>query len=320
MVLFFFFVFLFFLVLCFFWFLFFSLLFVMQKIFVCWSNVCQRVEFLHLPKVCLDWHAFYVHFAHARAPLFCKKNGWHGNIKFPCHVPFLFVGYSNDIDWGLKFIGPFNRLIRCTHLQSRDAVAPEELRLLRYPKTIQTLEYDEATVVRTKSDFLDWHMSDEWNPFKVVRSQHDESNTFFEKGTAGYSMRVQWSDESPHPRVGQTQRDLLDGRTADCEGKRLMGLLEGCEVGTSWFCLNTKDPHTLCKDFEKGPWDTSWSFRTLSVYFGSTCILIVQSHMWGGGRVWRKDGLPLILGLSFQYRLMADSMALRLSMWQYTTI
>ena len=60
-----------FLVLCFFWFLFFSLLFVMQKIFVCWSNVCQRVEFLHLPKVCLDWHAFYVHFAHARAPLFC---------------------------------------------------------------------------------------------------------------------------------------------------------------------------------------------------------------------------------------------------------
>ena len=57
----------------FFWFVFFSLLFVMQKIFVCWSNVCQRVEFLHLPKVCLDWHAFYVHFAHARAPLFWKK-------------------------------------------------------------------------------------------------------------------------------------------------------------------------------------------------------------------------------------------------------
>ena len=44
----------------------------MQKIFVCWSNVCQRVEFLHLPKVCLDGHAFYVHFAHARAPLFCE--------------------------------------------------------------------------------------------------------------------------------------------------------------------------------------------------------------------------------------------------------
>lgn len=110
-----------------------------------------------------------------------------------------------------------------------------------------------------KSDFLDWHMSDEWNPFKVVRSQHDESNT------AGYS-RVQWSDESPHPRVGQTQRDLLDGRTADCEGKRFVGLLEGCEVGTSWFCLNTKDPHTLCKDFEKGPWDTSVVFQnTLSL-------------------------------------------------------
>ena len=59
----------------FFWFLFFSLLFVMQKIFVCWSNVCQRVEFLHLPKVCLDWHAFYVHFAHARGPLFWTFNG-----------------------------------------------------------------------------------------------------------------------------------------------------------------------------------------------------------------------------------------------------
>ena len=64
--------FLFFLVLCFFWFLFFFLCFLScRKIFVCWSNVCQRVEFLHLPKVCLDWHAFYVHFAHARGPLFC---------------------------------------------------------------------------------------------------------------------------------------------------------------------------------------------------------------------------------------------------------
>ena len=120
-----------------------------------------------------------------------------------------------------------------------------------------------------KSDFLDWHMSDEWNRFKVVRSQHDGSNT------AGYSMRVQWSDESPHPRVGQTQRDLLDGRTADCEGKRLMRLLEGCEVGTSWFCLNTKDPHTLCKDFEKGPWDTSVVFQnTLS-------LLWIYNHICG---------------------------------------
>ena len=61
----------------FFWFLFFSLLFVMQKIFVCWSNVCQRVEF----KVCLDWHAFYVHFAHARGPLFWKKKGSVGSYR-----------------------------------------------------------------------------------------------------------------------------------------------------------------------------------------------------------------------------------------------
>ena len=91
-------------------------------------------------------------------------------------------------------------------------------------------------------------------------------------------MRVQWSDESPHPRVGQTQRDLLDGRTADCEGKQLMGLLEGCAVGTSWsswFCLNTKDPRTLCKDFEKGPWDTSVVFQnTLS-------LLWIYNHICG---------------------------------------
>ena len=59
----------------FFGFCFFSLLFVMQKIFVCWSNVCQRVEFMPQPKVCLHWHAFYVHFAHARGPLFCIFSG-----------------------------------------------------------------------------------------------------------------------------------------------------------------------------------------------------------------------------------------------------
>ena len=95
--------FLFFLVLCFFWFLFFSLLFVMQKIFVCWSNVCQRVEFLHLPKVCLDWHAFYVHFAHARAPLFCKKMGDMGTSNFHvmCHFFSLVTPMTLTEVWNL---------------------------------------------------------------------------------------------------------------------------------------------------------------------------------------------------------------------------
>eukprot|EP00913_Durusdinium_trenchii_P035496 g33217.t1 len=82
---------------------------------------------------------------------------------------------------GLKFIGPFNRLIR-------------------YPKTIQTLEYDEA------------------------------------------------------------QRDLLDGRTRDC---------------LSWSVTDLFSASLF-------NWWLRPFFHTL------------------------QDGLPLILGLSFQYRLMAD--------------
>lgn len=170
-----------------------------------------------------------------------------------------------------------------------------------------------------KSDFLDWHMSDEWKPFKVVRSQHDESNTFFEKAQLGTAWE---SNDQTNRRIHALARRsaicwMAERRTV--KGSGLWACWKDARLVLHGFAWTPKT-HTLCVRILKRDHETlQWSFRTLSVYFGSTCILIVQSHMWGGGRVCRKDGLPLILGLSFQYRLMADSMALRLSMWQYTT-
>ena len=167
-----------------------------------------------------------------------------------------------------------------------------------------------------KSDFLDWHMSDEWNPFKVVRSQHDGSNTFFEKAQLGTAWE---SNDQTNRRIHALARRsaicwMAERRTV--KGSSLWACWKDARLvlhdlhGFAW----TPKTHALCVRILKR---TMRHFSGLSEHSQST--LDLQSHMWGGGRVCRKDGLPLILGLSFQYRLMADSMALRLSMWQYTT-
>ena len=128
-----------------------------------------------------------------------------------------------------------------------------------------------------KSDFLDWHMSDEWNPFKVVRSQHDGSNTFFEKAQLGTAWE---SNDQTNRRIHALARRsaicwMAERRTV--KGSSLWACWKDARLvlhdlhGFAW----TPKTHTLCVRILKRDHETlQWSFRTLSVYFGSTITYV----------------------------------------------